>query len=142
MTEAIIVSDLPPWEQEEESQWQTKYRGNNYKGGTSMIVATTSGIEGRKISSYRGIVSGEVIIGINFLKDIMASLTNFFGGRSGAYENDLIKAREEALLEMQEHAAQLGANAVIGVDVKYVSIMMGNTSMLMVASSGTAVTLE
>ncbi|MDR3279316.1 MAG: YbjQ family protein [Synergistaceae bacterium] len=107
-----------------------------------MIVATTSGIEGRKISSYRGIVSGEVIIGINFLKDIMASLTNFFGGRSGAYENDLIKAREEALLEMQEHAAQLGANAVIGVDVKYVSIMMGNTSMLMVASSGTAVTLE
>ncbi|MDR3265632.1 MAG: YbjQ family protein [Synergistaceae bacterium] len=107
-----------------------------------MIIVTTSEIQGKRISGYKGIVCGEVIVAPNFLKDIMASVTNFFGGRSGAYENELLKAREEALSELQERAARAGANAVVGVDVKYVSIMLGTTSLLMVATSGTAVTLD
>ncbi|MDR1019228.1 MAG: heavy metal-binding domain-containing protein [Synergistaceae bacterium] len=102
-----------------------------------MIITTTHTIEGYKITDYRGIVVGEVVSGVNFVKDIAASLTNFFGGRSGSYENELIAAREKAIAEMSDRAARLGANAVVGVDLDYEVLGQGN--MLMVTVSGTAV---
>ena len=82
-----------------------------------MIATTTPSIEGKKVVAYKGIVFGEVVSGVNFLKDFTAGLRNFFGGRSGSYENELIKARENAIEEMQQRAQNLGANAVIGVDI-------------------------
>ncbi|NLW58950.1 MAG: putative heavy metal-binding protein [Firmicutes bacterium] len=106
-----------------------------------MIVTTTNTVEGRKIVEYKGIVFGEVISGVNFLKDFAAGLTNFFGGRSGSYEGELIKAREDAIYEMQQRAAKLGANAVIGVDIDYEVLGQGG-NMLMVTASGTAVVVE
>ncbi len=106
-----------------------------------MIVTTTPGVEGKKIVEYKGIVFGEVISGVNFLKDISAGLANFFGGRAGSYEGELIEAREAALKEMEERAAKLGANAVVGVDVDYEVLGQGG-SMLMVTASGTAVIIE
>ena len=84
-----------------------------------MIVTTTQSVEGRKIVEYKGIVFGEVISGVNVVKDMMAGLTNFFGGRSNTYETELINARQNALKEMEERAFQLGANAVVGVDIDY-----------------------
>ncbi|MDR0649720.1 MAG: putative heavy metal-binding protein, partial [Synergistaceae bacterium] len=102
-----------------------------------MIITTTPTIEGYKITDYRGIVVGEVVSGVNFVKDIAAGLTNFFGGRSGSYENELIAAREKAISEMSERAARLGANAVVGVDIDYEVLGQGN-NMLMVTVSGTA----
>jgi uncharacterized protein YbjQ (UPF0145 family) len=102
-----------------------------------VIITTTHTIEGYKITDYRGIVVGEVVSGVNFVKDIAASLTNFFGGRSGSYENELIAAREKAIAEMSDRAARLGANAVVGVDLDYEVLGQGN--MLMVTVSGTAV---
>ena len=84
-----------------------------------MIITTTPGVEGKTIREYKGIVFGEVISGVNFLKDFAAGLTNFFGGRSGSYEGELIQAREAALAEMEKRAAALGANAVVGVDIDY-----------------------
>ena len=107
-----------------------------------MIVTTTLEVQGRAVKEYRGIVFGEVIMGTNFFKDFKASFTNFFGGRSKAYEDDLLKARDEALKELESRAAALGADAVIGVSVQYSGISQGNDSMLMVAVSGTAVKLE
>ena len=106
-----------------------------------MIVTTTNTVEGRKIVEYKGIVFGEVISGVNFLKDFAAGLTNFFGGRSGSYEGELIKAREDAIYEMQQRAAKLGANAVIGVDIDYEVLGQGG-NMLMVTASATAVVVE
>jgi len=106
-----------------------------------MIVTTTNTVEGRKIAEYKGIVFGEVISGVNFLKDFAAGLSNFFGGRSGSYEGELIKAREDAIREMQQRAASLGANAVVGVDIDYEVLGQGG-NMLMVTASGTAVVLE
>lgn len=106
-----------------------------------MLVTTTPGVEGRKIVEYRGIVFGEVISGVDFIKDISAGLRNFFGGRSGAYEGELIEARESALREMGQRAAELGANAVVGVDIDYEVLGQGG-SMLMVTASGTAVIIE
>ena len=79
-----------------------------------MIVTTTPSVEGKRITSYRGIVCGEVISGVNFIRDLAASFTNFLGGRSGSYEDELIQARQSALEEMEQRAAQLGANAVVG----------------------------
>jgi uncharacterized protein YbjQ (UPF0145 family) len=79
-----------------------------------MIITTTPAIEGKKIVEYKGIVFGEVISGVNMVKDMMAGLTNIFGGRSNTYETELINARQNALREMEERAAQLGANAVVG----------------------------
>ncbi len=84
-----------------------------------MIITTTPSIEGKTITEYRGIVFGEVVAGVNFVKDFAAGLSNFFGGRSGSYEDELIHARENALREMEDRARQLGANAVVGVDVDY-----------------------
>lgn len=106
-----------------------------------MIVTTTNGIEGRKIVEYKGIVFGEVISGVNMVKDIMAGLTNIFGGRSNTYEGELITARENAIREMQERAAQMGANAVVGVDIDY-EVLGADNGMLMVTASGTAVRYE
>ena len=102
-----------------------------------MIITTTPGVEGRKIIEYKGIVFGEVVSGVNFIKDFAAGLTNIFGGRSGSYEGELIEARESALREMEKRAEALGANAVVGVDIDYEVLGQGN--MLMVTASGTAV---
>ena len=84
-----------------------------------MIVTTTPSIEGMRITEYKGVVCGEVISGVNFVRDIAASFTNFLGGRSGSYEDELIGARQSAMEEMQQRAAAMGANAVVGVDIDY-----------------------
>lgn len=106
-----------------------------------MIITTTPTVEGKKIAQYKGIVFGEVIAGVNFVKDIAAGLSNFFGGRSRTYEEELINARENAMIEMQQRAMQLGADAVVGVDIDY-EVLGTDNGMLMVTVSGTAVTLE
>ena len=106
-----------------------------------MIVTTTSYIEGKKVEDYKGIVFGEVITGVNVLKDFAAGMRNFFGGGSQSYENELTAAREEALREMEERAAQQGANAVIGVDIDY-EVLGADNGMLMVTASGTAVVVR
>jgi len=106
-----------------------------------MIVTTTPSVEGRKIIEYKGIVFGEVISGVDFIKDFAAGLTNFFGGRSGSYEGELIEAREKAIAEMINRAKSAGASAVVGVDVDYEVLGQAN-NMLMVTASGTAVVVE
>ena len=106
-----------------------------------MLITTTPSIEGKKGIDYKGIVFGEVISGVDFIKDFAAGLTNFFGGRSGSYEGELIEAREEAINEMARRAERLGANAVIGVDVDY-EVLGSGGNMLMVTASGTAVVVE
>jgi uncharacterized protein YbjQ (UPF0145 family) len=106
-----------------------------------MIVTTTNAIEGKRILEYKGIVFGEVISGVNFIKDFKAGLTNFFGGRSGSYEGELIEARETALRQLEERATAIGGNAVVGVGVDYEVLGQGGT-MLMVTVSGTAVLVD
>ena len=106
-----------------------------------MIITTTNGIEGKKVVEYKGVVFGEVISGVDFVKDFAAGLTNFFGGRSGSYEQELIQARYNAMQEMESNAQSLGANAVIGVDIDYEVLGQGG-NMLMVTASGTAVVVE
>ena len=103
-----------------------------------MISTTTPSVEGHKISTYHGIVVGEAILGANVFRDIFAGITDILGGRSGAYEQELGKARSVALQEMEEHARDKGANAVVGVDLDYEVI----NNMLMVSASGTAVTIQ
>ncbi len=103
-----------------------------------MLLTTTNNIEGRSIEDYKGIVSAEVIIGANVLKDIMGGLRDFFGGRSGTYERVLEEARQQALNELSHKAQSLGANAVIGIDLDFETVG-GGGSMLMVVASGTAV---
>ncbi|MDR0929516.1 MAG: putative heavy metal-binding protein [Oscillospiraceae bacterium] len=105
-----------------------------------MIVTTTPGIDGCAIGEYKGIVFGEVIAGVNVVRDFAAGLSNFFGGRSNAYEEELMQARETALAEMQQRAAALGADAVVGVDIDY-EVLGSGGNMLMVTASGTAVKL-
>ena len=106
-----------------------------------MLVTTTPIIEGKRIIHYYGIVSGETIIGANVFRDFLAGIRDFVGGRSGAYEEVLRQAKETAIKEMEEQAARLGANAVIGVDLDYETVG-GSGSMLMVTASGTAVVIE
>lgn len=106
-----------------------------------MIVTTTPSIEGMKIMRYHGIVTGEAIMGANIFRDILAGITDVIGGRSGVYEDKFRDAKEIALAEMSESASSLGANAVIGIDLHYETVGMGQ-SILMVAAAGTAVTLE
>lgn len=106
-----------------------------------MIITTTPSVEGKKIVEYKGIVFGEVVNGVDFVKDFAAGLTNFFGGRSNSYEGELIQARENALREMEQRAVQVGANAIVGVDIDYEVLGQGN-NMLMVTASGTAVIVE
>ena len=98
-------------------------------------------MEGRRITEYKGVVFGEVIAGVNFVKDFVAGLSNFFGGRSGTYEEELINARQQALAEMEQRAAQLGADAVVGMDIDY-EVLGADNGMLMVTASGTAVRLD
>lgn len=106
-----------------------------------MIITTTPNIEGKKIVEYKGVIFGEIISGVDFIKDFAAGLTNFFGGRSGSYEGELIQARESAVKEMEKRAQALGANAVIGVDIDY-EVLGQSGNMLMVTASGTAVIIE
>ncbi|MFU0826716.1 MAG: UPF0145 protein Blon_0093/BLIJ_0092 [Lachnoclostridium sp.] len=106
-----------------------------------MIITTTPSVEGSRITEYKGIVFGEVISGVNFIKDFAAGLSNFFGGRSTTYENELIEARENAIKEMEGRARQLGANAIVGVDIDY-EVLGSDNGMLMVTASGTAVIIE
>ena len=103
-----------------------------------MIVTTTPTIEGKRITQYCGIVVGEAILGANVIRDLFAGVTDILGGRSAAYEEELAKARETALREMQERASATGANAVVGVDLDYEVI----NNMLMVSASGTAVVVQ
>ena len=105
-----------------------------------MILTTTPSIEGKQISSYHGVVFGEVITGINFVKDFFAGVRNFVGGRSGSYEEELMKARDAALQELEHRAMEKGANAVVGIDIDY-EVLGQNNGMLMVTASGTAVTV-
>jgi uncharacterized protein YbjQ (UPF0145 family) len=103
-----------------------------------MIITTTPSIEGRRITEYKGVVVGEAILGANVFRDVFASITDIIGGRSGAYEKSLGEARETALRELEERAALLGADAVVGVDLDYEVV----NNMLMVSVSGTAVSLS
>lgn len=106
-----------------------------------MITTTTPSVEGRRIVEYKGIVFGEVVSGVNFIRDFAASFSNFFGGRSGSYEDELINARQSAIREMEQRAASLGANAVVGVDIDY-EVLGTDNGMLMVTASGTAVVVQ
>ena len=106
-----------------------------------MILSTTSTLEGKKIKEYRGIVFGEVITGINFLKDFTASISNFIGGRAMEYERELVDARADAISEMVERAQKIGANALVGVKVDIEPIGESG-SMIMVVATGTAVVVE
>ena len=105
-----------------------------------MIVTTTNKVQDKEILEYKGIVFGEVITGINILKDIGAGIRNFFGGRSGGYEKELLAARTEALKEMEERAKDMGANAIVGVKMDY-AVLGADNGMLMVTCSGTAVVI-
>lgn len=106
-----------------------------------MLVTTTNTIEGKKIIKYHGLVSGEAILGANIFKDFFAGIRDIVGGRSAAYEEELRKAKDIALSEMKQQAVELGANAVIGVDLDYETV--GQTGgMLMVSASGTAVSFS
>ncbi|EGP5192394.1 putative heavy metal-binding protein [Enterococcus faecium] len=106
-----------------------------------MIITTTNSVEDRTVESYQGIVFGEVITGINVLKDLGAGLRNVFGGRSKSYEDELMTAREEALREMEDRGKSLGAEAIIGVKMDY-EVLGSDNGMLMVTCSGTAVKLN
>ena len=105
-----------------------------------MILTTTPTIEGQPIKQYLGIVTSETIIGANAIKDFMAGLTDFFGGRSSTYEKVLIEAKDSALAELQQRASQKGANAIVGIDLDYETVG-ANGGMLMVTVSGTAVVI-
>lgn len=106
-----------------------------------MIITTTPSIEGSNIVEYKGIVFGEVISGVNVVRDLAAGLSNFFGGRSGTYEEELLNARNQAMQEMEQRARNLGANAIVGVDVDY-EVLGADNGMLMVTASGTAVVVQ
>jgi uncharacterized protein YbjQ (UPF0145 family) len=108
----------------------------------SLLISTTPNIEGHRILKYLGIVTGEAILGANFVKDFFAKFTDVLGGRSGSYERELHKARKIAFDELELQAKKLGANGVIGVDIDYEVIGLTNGSMLMVSVSGTAVNYE
>ena len=106
----------------------------------NMIITTTPQIEGHPVKEYKGVVTGETIIGANFVKDFFASIRDVIGGRAGSYEKVLREAKETSLQEMAKRAQELGANAIVGVDIDYETVG-ANSSMLMVATSGTAVVI-
>lgn len=106
-----------------------------------MLLSTTPTLEGRPIRQYRGVVTGEAIIGANIFKDLFASIRNVVGGRAGAYKSTLADAREAAMDEMSAAAAKLGANAVVGIDIDY-EVLGADNGMLMVCVSGTAVSVD
>jgi uncharacterized protein YbjQ (UPF0145 family) len=106
-----------------------------------MIITTTPTVEGKRIKEYLGIVNGEAILGANLFRDLFAGLRDIVGGRSGAYEKELKKAREIALEELRDAARQLGANAVVAIDIDY-EVLGDKNGMLMVSASGTAVKID
>ncbi|MDN3586683.1 heavy metal-binding domain-containing protein [Pedobacter aquatilis] len=106
-----------------------------------MLVTTTPSVEGKRIVKYIGLVTGETIIGANIFKDMFAGIRDIVGGRSGSYERVLREGKDIAVNEMQQYAAAMGANAIVGVDLDYETVGTGG-SMLMVTASGTAVILE
>ena len=106
-----------------------------------MILTTTPTVDGKTIKKYHGVVTGEAILGANLFRDFFANVVDIVGGRSGAYEKELNKAREIAFEELQERAKALGADAVVGIDLDY-EVIGGSGSMLMVSVSGTAVSLQ
>jgi len=108
---------------------------------TGVLVTTTPSVEGRAITEYKGIVTGEAIMGANIFKDLFAGIRDIVGGRSATYERELRRAREMAMAEVMQSAAELGANAVVGVDIDYETVGT-NASMLMVTVSGTAVVVS
>ncbi|MBP3290446.1 MAG: heavy metal-binding domain-containing protein [Alistipes sp.] len=105
-----------------------------------MILTTTPTIEGRTIVEYKGVIFGEVIVGVNFLKDFAASIRDLIGGRSNTYEQELVEARQTAMEELKARAIAMGADAVVGIDIDY-EVLGQNGGMLMVTASGTAVKL-
>jgi uncharacterized protein YbjQ (UPF0145 family) len=107
----------------------------------SVIVTTTPSVEGRRITDYKGIVTGEAIMGANIFKDLFAGIRDIVGGRSATYERELRRAREMAMAEVQQAAVEIGANAVVGIDIDYETVGT-NASMLMVTVSGTAVVVS
>ncbi len=108
-----------------------------------MIIVTTPNLEGRRISKYLGLVSGDAVLGANIFRDLFAGIRDIVGGRSAAYEKELRQAKRLALVEMMDEATELGANAVVGVDLDYETIEMGSGGgMLMVSATGTAVVVE
>ena len=108
-----------------------------------MIVTTTQSIEGKSVTEYKGIVTGEAILGTNIFRDIFAGIRDLVGGRSGSYETVLKEARETALEEMKMNAQEMGANAVIGIDIDYENVTTGSSgSMLMASAAGTAVVVR
>ena len=108
---------------------------------SAVIVTTTPSVEGRKITEYKGIVTGEAIMGANIFKDLFAGIRDIVGGRSATYERELRRAREIAMDEISTAAAEMGANAVVGIDLDYETVGT-NASMLMVTISGTAVVVS
>jgi uncharacterized protein YbjQ (UPF0145 family) len=119
---------MPPWSGNPDLNQKEK----------NMILTTTPNVEGHRIIDYLGVVAGEAILGTNFFRDFFANIRDIVGGRSGAYEKELRRAREIAFQEIQEEALKVGANAIVGIDLDYE--VMGDTgSMLMVSVSGTAV---
>lgn len=106
-----------------------------------MIVTTSDGVEGRPVTQYLGIVSGEAVMGTNIFKDFFAGIRDIIGGRSASYEKELRKAKEMAQEEMMAQAAEYGADAIIAVDLDYEALTSSNSSMLMVCCNGTAVKL-
>ena len=107
----------------------------------NITLTTTPSIEGKRITNYYGIVSGEAIIGANLFRDLFAGIRDIVGGRSGSYEEVLREAKNNALTEMEENARRMGANAIVGIDIDYETVG-SNGSMLMVTASGTAVFVE
>ncbi|MBM3239851.1 heavy metal-binding domain-containing protein [Candidatus Poribacteria bacterium] len=106
-----------------------------------MIITTTPSIEGKRITEYLGVVTGEAIMGVNIFRDFFANIRDIIGGRAGSYEEKLIETRQIALKEMEDNAAQLGADAVVGVDIDY-EVLGAENGMLMVTACGTAVRIE
>ena len=113
---------------------------NTFNTFNNVLLTTTPTIEGQPIREYKGIVTGETIIGANFMKDLFAGIRDIIGGRSGSYEKVLREAKDTALAEMEQRAASMGANAVVGIDIDYETVGQSG-SMLMVAVSGTAVVI-
>ena len=103
-----------------------------------MIITTTPGIEGRSVSKYVGVVAAQGVLGVNVFKDVAAGMRNILGGRSRSYENELSSGVSDSLIELEKQAAELGADAVVGVDIDYESV---GSQMLMISASGTAVKL-
>ena len=106
-----------------------------------MIITTTDSVEGRRIGTYVGIVAGQAVLGTNVFRDFFAGIRDIVGGRAGSYEKELRRAKKLAIEDMEEEAQDLGADAIIGVDLDYEHIGTGERSMLMVSANGTAVKL-